>query len=87
LVCGDDYTKEFMLVKEKRSKKRPAGFFDAHMALWCYLGMLAKIAATNGMFEGITDASSMDSEMGLPILLATILPIANGLFFGYTFHC
>jgi SSS family solute:Na+ symporter len=29
----------------------------------------------------------MDSEMGLPILLATILPIANGLFFGYTFHC
>jgi SSS family solute:Na+ symporter len=27
------------------------------------LGMLAKVAATNGMFEGITDASSMDSEM------------------------
>jgi SSS family solute:Na+ symporter len=37
--------------------------------------MLAKVAATNGMFEGITDASSMDSEMGLPILLATILPL------------
>jgi SSS family solute:Na+ symporter len=47
-------------------------------------GNAAKVAATNGMFEGITDASSMDSEMGLPILLATILPIANGLFFGYT---
>jgi SSS family solute:Na+ symporter len=39
------------------------------------LGMLAKVAATKGMFDGITDAASMDSEMGLPILLATILPI------------
>jgi SSS family solute:Na+ symporter len=37
--------------------------------------MLAKVAATKGMFEGITDAANMDSEMGLPILLATILPV------------
>jgi SSS family solute:Na+ symporter len=28
--------------------------------------MLAKVAATKGMFDGITDAASMDSEMGLP---------------------
>jgi SSS family solute:Na+ symporter len=36
--------------------------------------MLAKVAATNGMFEGITDVlPSMDSEMGLPILLATFI--------------
>jgi SSS family solute:Na+ symporter len=41
------------------------------------------------MFDGITDAASMDSEMGLPVLLATVL--VNGfnafiLFFGYTFY-
>jgi SSS family solute:Na+ symporter len=30
--------------------------------------MLAKVAATKGMFDGITDAASMDSEMGLPVL-------------------
>jgi SSS family solute:Na+ symporter len=35
--------------------------------------MLAK--ATKGMFDGITDAASMDSEMGLPVLLATVLPV------------
>jgi SSS family solute:Na+ symporter len=27
------------------------------------------------MFDGITDAASMDSEMGLPVLLATVLPV------------
>jgi SSS family solute:Na+ symporter len=41
------------------------------------LGMLAKVAATKGMFDGITDAASMDSEMGLPVLLATVLPWIN----------
>jgi SSS family solute:Na+ symporter len=35
--------------------------------------MLAKVAA-KGMFDGITDAASMDSEMGLPVL-ATVLPV------------
>jgi SSS family solute:Na+ symporter len=39
------------------------------------LGMLAKVAATQGMFDGVTDAATMDSEMGLPVLLATILPM------------
>ena len=39
------------------------------------LGMLAKVAATKGMFAGITNAAEMDSEMGLPVLLATILPV------------
>jgi hypothetical protein len=43
------------------------------------------------MFDGITDAASMDSEMGLPVLLATVLPVglmvnAFILFFGYTFY-
>ena len=64
---------------EKEAKKAwlIAGVFEwpimAFMGV--ILGMLAKVAATNGMFEGITDAGSMDSEMGLPILLATILPV------------
>lgn len=64
---------------EKEAKKAwlIAGVFEwpimAFMGV--ILGMLAKVAATNGMFEGITDADSMDSEMGLPILLATILPV------------
>jgi SSS family solute:Na+ symporter len=53
------------------------------------LGMLAKVA--KGMFDGITDAASMDSEMGLPVLLATVLPVGlMGLmlssYFGYTFY-
>ena len=64
---------------EKEAKKAwlIAGVFEwpimAFMGV--ILGMLAKVAATNGMFAGITDAASMDSEMGLPILLATILPV------------
>lgn len=64
---------------EKEAKKAwlIAGVFEwpimAFMGV--ILGMLAKVAATKGMFEGITDATSMDSEMGLPILLATILPV------------
>jgi SSS family solute:Na+ symporter len=44
------------------------------MAHGVILGML-KVAATKGMFDGITDAASMDSEMGLPVLLATVLPV------------
>jgi len=64
---------------EKEAKKAwlIAGVFEwpimAFMGV--ILGMLAKVAATNGIFEGITDAASMDSEMGLPVLLATILPV------------
>ncbi|RTY99483.1 sodium:solute symporter family protein [Flavobacterium sp. RSP49] len=64
---------------EKEAKKAwlIAGVFEwpimAFMGV--ILGMLAKVAATKGMFDGITDAANMDSEMGLPILLATILPV------------
>jgi hypothetical protein len=43
-----------------------------------------------GMFDGITDDASMDSE-GLPVLLATVLPVGlMGLmlssYFSYTFY-
>jgi SSS family solute:Na+ symporter len=41
------------------------------------------------MFDGITDAASMDSEMGLPVLLLPVTGWINGinafiLFFGYS---
>jgi SSS family solute:Na+ symporter len=44
-----------MLVKEKEAKKAwlIAGFFSGPYVLGVILGMLAKVAATNGMFEGI----------------------------------
>lgn len=64
---------------EKEAKKAwlIAGVFEwpimAFMGVT--LGLLAKVAANQGMFAGITDANGMDSEMGLPILLATILPV------------
>jgi hypothetical protein len=52
------------------------------------LGMLAKVAATKGMFDGITDAASMDSEMGLPVIGYRVTSWINGinafiLFFVY----
>jgi solute:Na+ symporter, SSS family len=64
---------------EKEAKKAwlIAGVFEwpimAFMGV--ILGMLAKVAATKGMFDGVVAAANMDSEMGLPILLATILPV------------
>jgi SSS family solute:Na+ symporter len=41
------------------------------------LGLFARVAAEQGMFEqlGFLNASMMDPEMGLPLLLRTILPI------------
>ena len=41
------------------------------------LGLFARVAAEQGMFEhlGFLNASMMDPEMGLPLLLKTILPI------------
>ncbi len=73
------YQRIYACKDEKEAKKAwfIAGLFEwpimAFMGV--ILGMLAKVAVTQGMFNGISDASSMDSEMGLPILLSTILPI------------
>mgnify|MGYP006283999265 FL=1 len=41
------------------------------------LGLFARVAAEQGMFEymGYTDVATMDSEMGLPVLLRTVLPV------------
>ncbi len=42
-----------------------------------FLGLLARVAAEQGMFSdlGYLSAADMDAEMGLPVLLATVLPI------------
>jgi hypothetical protein len=42
------------------------------MAIMAFMGDFrnaSKVAATQGMFDGVTDAATMDSEMGLPVLL------------------
>jgi SSS family solute:Na+ symporter len=62
-----------MPVREKKKKawliagvRWPNGFHG------CYSWNACQSSGHKGMFDGITDAASMDSEMGLPIL-ATIL--------------
>jgi SSS family solute:Na+ symporter len=73
------YQRIYACKSEKEAKKAwfIAGLFEwpvmAFMGV--ILGMLAKVAAVQGLFDGITDTSTMDSEMGLPILLSTILPV------------
>ena len=73
------YQRIYACKDEKEAKKAwfIAGLFEwpimAFMGV--ILGMLAKVAATQGMFDGIANATTMDSEMGLPILLSTILPV------------
>jgi SSS family solute:Na+ symporter len=52
------------------------------------LGVFAHVAAEQGMFAGIGfgDASAMDPEMGLPVLLRTVLPVGlMGLLIGAYF--
>ncbi|MDZ7845574.1 MAG: hypothetical protein U5L96_01655 [Owenweeksia sp.] len=41
------------------------------------LGLFARVAVQQGMFEGLGYGSlaSMDSEMGLPVMLRTVLPV------------
>lgn len=66
---------------EKEAKKAwyLAGLFEwpimAFMGV--FLGLLARVAAEQGMFAhlGYADATGMDAEMGLPLLLTTVLPI------------
>ena len=66
-------------VKEAKNAWFIAGLFEwpimAFMGV--ALGLFARVAAEQGMFEhlGFLNASMMDPEMGLPLLLKTILPI------------
>lgn len=66
---------------EREAKKAwfVAGFFEwpimAFMGV--SLGLLARVAVDQGMFTdlGYATAAGMDAEMGLPMLLSTILPV------------
>ena len=74
------YQRMFACGNEKAAKK---AWFIAGLFEWPFmafmgviLGMFAKAAHTQGMFDsvGYLSTSAMDPEMGLPVLLATILP-------------
>jgi SSS family solute:Na+ symporter len=73
------YQRIYACRNEKEAKKAwfVAGLFEwpimAFMGVT--LGLLARVAAEQGLFTGVTEAASIDSEMGLPILLSTILPV------------
>ena len=65
--------------KDARKAWYLAGLFEwpimAFMGV--FLGLLARVAADQGMFIalGFESAETMDAEMGLPMLLVTVLPI------------
>jgi solute:Na+ symporter, SSS family len=75
------YQRIYASKSEKEAQKAwyLAGLFEwpimAFMGV--FLGLLARVAAEQGMFGyvGFASAADMDAEMGLPILLATVLPI------------
>ncbi len=66
-------------VKDAKKAWYVAGFFEwpvmAFMGV--LLGMLSRVAAEQGMFAplGYADAMMIDPEMGLPLLLRTVLPV------------
>jgi SSS family solute:Na+ symporter len=68
----------------KNSKEAQKAWFIAGLFEWpvmaflgVILGLLGRIAAINGMFDhlGYTDATTLDPELGLPLLLVNVLPI------------
>ncbi|MBI9066266.1 MAG: sodium:solute symporter family protein [Salinivirgaceae bacterium] len=75
------YQRIYASKSEKQAKKAwfIAGIFEwpimAFMGV--FLGLLSRVALENGLFAemGYTTSSNMDAEMGLPILLNTVLPI------------
>jgi SSS family solute:Na+ symporter len=75
------YQRIYACGNEKVAKKAwfIAGLFEwpimAFMGV--LLGLFARVAADQGMFTqlGYTDPMSMDAEIGLPLLLRTILPV------------
>ncbi len=65
--------------KDKKTAQRGwliAGLFEYPVMAFMgvILGMLARVAVENGMIDGYT-VNSLDAEMGVPILLSTILPV------------
>jgi hypothetical protein len=52
-----------MQARAKKSKKKHGSLrvVVGPLFMGVILGMLAKVAATQGMFDGVTDAATMDS--------------------------
>lgn len=65
-------------VRQARKAWMIAGLFEWPVMAFmgALLGLLARVAVEQGMFShlGYTDAMAMDPEMGLPVLLRTVLP-------------
>ncbi len=68
----------------KSSKEAQKAWFIAGVFEWpvmaflgVSLGLLARVAAVNGMFQhlGYTEPGSIDPELGLPLLLVHVLPV------------
>ena len=74
------YQRIYACRDEKTAKKAwyIAGLFEYPVMAFMgvLLGLFARVAAEQGMFEyaGYASATSIDAEMGLPILLRTVLP-------------
>jgi len=75
------YQRIYACRDEKTAKKAwfIAGLFEYPIMAFMgvLLGLFARVAAEQGQFAymGYTDVANMDSEMGLPILLRTVLPV------------
>lgn len=75
------YQRIYACSDEKTAKRAwyTAGFFEYPIMAFMgvMLGLFAKVAAEQGMFSyaGYADSSALDAEMGLPLLLRTVLPV------------
>ncbi len=75
------YQRIYACRDEKTAKKAwyIAGLFEYPIMAFMgvLLGMFSRVAAEQGMFQelGFASSASMDSELGLPLLLKSILPV------------
>lgn len=75
------YQRIYSCKTEKEAKKAwfVAGLFEWPLMAFMgvVLGMFSRVGAENGMFAylGFADIASIDAEMGLPMLLRTVLPV------------
>lgn len=75
------YQRIYACKDEKTAKKAwyIAGLFEYPIMAFMgvLLGLFARVGAEQGLFEyaGYADATSIDAEMGLPMLLRTVLPV------------
>jgi SSS family solute:Na+ symporter len=73
------YQRIYACRSEKEAKKAwfTAGFFEwPIMAIMgVSLGILARVASDQGMFDALGYGANLDSELGLPLLLRQVLPV------------